>query len=40
MKKEERINEMLNLVTSMSKWKQPQSLDFVYGATERYNFVN
>ncbi len=24
----------------MSKWKQPQSLDFVYGATSRYSFVN
>ena len=40
MNKEERIKEMLNLETSMTKWKQPQSLDFVYGAISRYSFVN
>jgi len=31
---------MIDLVTPMSRWKKPQPLDFVYGATERYNFVN
>ena len=40
MNKEDRINDMLNMETRMSKWKQPQSLDFVYGATSRYSFVN
>jgi len=40
MNKEDRINDMLNMKTRMSKWKQPQSLDFVYGATSRYSFVN
>ena len=40
MNKQDRINDMLNMETRMSKWKQPQSLDFVYGATSRYSFVN
>jgi hypothetical protein len=31
---------MLNMETRMSNWKQPQPLDFVYGATSRYSFVN
>ena len=31
---------MIDLVTPMSRWKKSQPLDFVYGATERYNFVN
>lgn len=40
MKNQEKINEMLNLESRMSKWKQPQSLDFVYGASKRFSFVN
>ena len=39
MKNKDRINDMLNMETRMSKWKQPQPLDFVYGATSRYSFV-
>ncbi len=40
MSKQDRINEMLNLVTPMSKWKKPQSVDFVDAATKRYSFPN
>jgi hypothetical protein len=31
---------MINLVTPMVKWKQPQPLEFVTAATQRYNFRN
>ena len=30
MTRENRINDMLNMETYMSKWKKPQALDFVY----------
>ena len=40
MNKQDRINDMLHKETRMSKWKKPQALDFVYGATSRYSFVN
>ena len=40
MSKQDRVNEMLNLVTPMSKWKKPQSVDFVDAATKRYSFPN
>ncbi len=40
MTREDRIKDMLNLESRMSKWKQPQPLDFVNNATQNYNFVN
>jgi hypothetical protein len=40
MNKQERINDMLNLESRMSKWKQAQPLDFVNKATQNYNFPN
>ena len=40
MNKEDRIKDMLNLESGMSKWKQAQPLDFVNKATQNYNFPN
>ena len=34
------IDEVINLVIPMAKWKLLQPLDFVSGATEQYDFVS